>query len=124
LAPLRARFALTALLVLPLGGCRARLAPTRDADGAIHLRHRAPPGAEVSVVGDFNHWEPGVHPLAPTGEDLYEGTLHLPPGTYTYAFAQRWPDGGVEVVAPERAPGYVTDDFGGQSGVLVIPAER
>ena len=42
--------------------------------------------APVGLVGSFNHWDPGAHPLQCTDGE-WRITIYLPPGTYLYAFA-------------------------------------
>ncbi|MFD3543786.1 isoamylase early set domain-containing protein [Streptomyces sp. NPDC058662] len=41
------------------------------------LPAEAPPGA-VSVVGDFNEWRPGAHPLEPRRDGMRAVTVVLP----------------------------------------------
>ncbi|WP_371680952.1 isoamylase early set domain-containing protein [Streptomyces sp. NBC_01276] len=36
------------------------------------------PGGPVSVVGDFNQWDPAAHPLAPRGDGTRAATVVLP----------------------------------------------
>jgi hypothetical protein len=43
-----------------------------------------PPGP-VSVVGDFNDWQPGTHMLEPCGEGLRAVTVALP-GSQVHSF--------------------------------------
>ena len=38
----------------------------------------------VSVAGTFNDWNPGANPLKKTGENLWELSLSLPPGSHPY----------------------------------------
>src|SRR4051812_46301726 len=54
-------------------------------DGGVRFAVWAPDAIEVSVIGDFNHWTPGEHPLAHCGSSgvwagfvpkLGEGTLY------------------------------------------------
>jgi 1,4-alpha-glucan branching enzyme len=110
-----------ASLLAGLAGCRPALAPRLTREGQVRLRHRAPDARAVSVVGDFNHWEPGHDPMRPLGDGLYEALLQLPPGAYVYAFAEESAAGPVAVVSPEQAPAYVEDDLGGRSGLLSVP---
>ncbi|MFF2195394.1 isoamylase early set domain-containing protein [Streptomyces sp. NPDC058157] len=39
------------------------------------------PGGPVSVVGDFNHWNPAAHPLAPRGDGTRAASVTLPAHT-------------------------------------------
>ncbi|MFF5705263.1 isoamylase early set domain-containing protein [Streptomyces sp. NPDC012794] len=36
------------------------------------------PDGPVSVVGDFNHWNPAAHPLQPRGDGTRAATVALP----------------------------------------------
>lgn len=36
------------------------------------------PDGPVSVVGDFNHWNPAAHPLEPRGDGTRTTTVTLP----------------------------------------------
>ncbi|WP_406346026.1 isoamylase early set domain-containing protein [Streptomyces sp. NBC_01547] len=36
------------------------------------------PDGPVSVVGDFNHWNPAAHPLEPRGDGTRAATVALP----------------------------------------------
>jgi 1,4-alpha-glucan branching enzyme len=40
----------------------------------------------VSLVGDFNHWDPKRHPMKMSEEGKWEKTIVLPPGKYEYKF--------------------------------------
>ncbi|GAA2621636.1 MULTISPECIES: isoamylase early set domain-containing protein [Streptomyces] len=39
------------------------------------------PHGPVSVVGDFNHWNPAAHPLAPRGDGTRAATVALSANT-------------------------------------------
>jgi hypothetical protein len=117
-------------------GLRAALPPPRlDADvlvansgGAIQrpdvgdgvlFRIQAPAAANVTVVGSFNGWKPGVTPLAKAGDGWWEARVALAPGSYEYAYVV---DG--EWRTPTEAIATVEDGFGGRNGVLeVLPPE-
>ncbi len=40
------------------------------------------PAGEASVVGDFNEWTPGTHPLAPRPDGSRAATVSLPVGQH------------------------------------------
>lgn len=41
---------------------------------------------EVSLVGDFNSWNPEVHPMKKDKYGIWEKDLVIPPGRYEYKF--------------------------------------
>ena len=46
----------------------------REGKGGVHFAVWAPNAEAVSVIGDFNRWAPGSHPLTPSGSSgLWEG---------------------------------------------------
>jgi hypothetical protein len=69
----------------------------------------------VSVVGDWNGWDPSAAPLTQSA-DGFAASFELPPGRHEYALVV---DG--TVVPPPDAPRYVDDGFGGRNGVLEVP---
>ncbi len=81
----------------------------------VHFVLRAPKARHVSVVGDFNGWDPGAHQLERAGE-VWRTVISLPRGRYEYQFVV---DGDVWMVDP-AAPGTVDDGFGGRNGVLEV----
>jgi hypothetical protein len=80
----------------------------------VNFRYRGR-ARSVSVVGDWNGWDPSAAPLGASG-DGFAGRYALPPGRHEYAFAV---DG--TIVAPPDAPRYVDDGFGGRNGVIEVP---
>jgi 1,4-alpha-glucan branching enzyme len=40
----------------------------------------------VSLVGDFNQWDPNRHPMKHREEGTWEKIIVLPPGNYEYKF--------------------------------------
>ena len=93
----------------------AKLAPQITEKGVV-FRYRAPGARSVSVVGDWNGWTPGRHPLRAAKEGLWEETVPLKPGIWRYAFVI---DGVWH--APPDAPRTEDDGFGGRQGILEIP---
>lgn len=113
------------LLLAPLGAlCACVHAPAPpSAGGALVLHHRAAAGAApsaVSVVGDFNGWDPSADVMRRDPDAGFTAVLHLAPGPHVYAYAEQFPDGGEQVVTPEDAPAYLDDDLGGRNGLIRI----
>lgn len=83
----------------------------------VHLRLSAPASSHVSVVGDFNDWNPAGTPLRPTGNPgVWTIELRLKPGRYHYAFlldGRRW------VLDPAEPPN-AESDFGTPTSVLTV----
>jgi hypothetical protein len=84
--------------------------------GEPHLfRHRAPEAGAVSLVADFNGWDPGTNPMRDVGGGWWEVRVPLSAGTFQYAF---WVDG--DLVTPPEADIKVDDGFGGWNGLLRV----
>jgi AMP-activated protein kinase-like protein len=80
-----------------LGGCYVRWSGRQvpSCSGAFRMssyvypvtfRYPESAPAPVALVGSFNHWDPGAHPLE-CADGEWRITIYLPPGTYLYAFA-------------------------------------
>ncbi len=93
---------------------RARPAPLRAGEPVV-LRVKAPDARVVAVVGDFNGWDPLVHPLAAQADGWWTIALALPPGRYQYVY---WIDG--VLVPPADDAATVPDGFGGRNGLLEV----
>jgi predicted carbohydrate-binding protein with CBM48 len=76
----------------------------------------APRAARVSIVGDFNHWNPTTLPMRRSADgQTWEVEVKLPVGRYSYAFLI---DGAF---APDpAAPRGSGDDFGTPNSVLMV----
>jgi 1,4-alpha-glucan branching enzyme len=71
----------------------------------------------VTLVGDFNGWGEAPAVLKdPTGTGVWEVTLLLPPGRYTYAFLV---NDSVWTIDP-RAPSSPVGDYGRTSSVALV----
>jgi 5'-AMP-activated protein kinase regulatory beta subunit len=46
----------------------------------------APEARKVSLVGEFNNWNPGKHPMKSEDKGQWIKTVMLNPGTYEYKF--------------------------------------
>jgi hypothetical protein len=67
----------------------------------------------VAIAGDWNAWQPQT--LSSLGEDLWEGALALPSGTYHFSLQVD----GKEWVVPSGVA-IITDSLGGMVGVLLV----
>jgi len=77
----------------------------------------APQAASVSLVGDFNDWDPTRSPMQTAqGGGIWATTLPLAPGRYRYAFLVN----GVEWRADPGAPRARDDEFGTPSSVITV----
>lgn len=75
---------------------------------------------QVSVVGDFNDWQPGAAPLERSGSPgVWAGIVWLPPGVYTYALMV---DGSLRAAGDAR-PAAPPDEFGVSNSVLIVDRE-
>jgi 1,4-alpha-glucan branching enzyme len=52
----------------------------------ISFSFLAPRAREVSLVADFNNWQPGNHPMKKGRHGEWTRTVFLLPGTYEYKF--------------------------------------
>lgn len=75
----------------------------------------APQAASVSLVGDFNDWDPARARMQ-AAHGVWATVIQLPPGRYRYAFLVN----GVEWRADPSAPHAADDEFGTQSSVVTV----
>jgi hypothetical protein len=79
----------------------------------------APASTRVSVVGDFNDWDPQASPMARASErGPWSVRLSLPPGRYRYTFlvdGKRW-------VQDPSEPPALGNDFDTPTSVITITA--
>ena len=76
----------------------------------------APSAGTVSIVGDFNAWNPTSLPLRRSGDGrTWEVVVPLPPGRYAYAFVV---DGRIsrDPIAPQGSG----DDFGVANSIVLV----
>ena len=75
----------------------------------------APKAGEVSVVGDFNHWQPGAHALTRHVDGSWQLSVPLGHGHHRYAFLVD----GVLTLDP-RAQGVSRDDQGQRVSLMSV----
>jgi hypothetical protein len=91
-------------------------------DEASHVRFsiRAPAARRVSLVGDFDLWDPAALPMRPANDgETWTLDVPLPPGRHVFAYAV---DGGLRT--DPTAARAVEDDFGVPSSVIVVASGR
>ncbi|HJS44318.1 MAG TPA: isoamylase early set domain-containing protein [Gemmatimonadales bacterium] len=76
----------------------------------------APQAASVSLVGDFNDWDPSRAPMHVARGGVWATVVSLAPGRYRYAFLVD----GVQWRADPSAPLARDDEFGSPSSVVTI----
>ncbi len=87
----------------------------RSGPAAFQFVFVAPQAASVSLVGDFNDWDPKRSPMQ-TAQGVWATVLNLAPGRYRYAFLVN----GVEWRADPGAPSAKDDEFGTPSSVVTV----
>ena len=114
--PLRLGLALAAGLGL-LALFLARRAPESASDAGIAFSLDAPGASQVSLVGDFNNWDPAATPLTRVSDTgHWEAVVPLTPGRYQFTFVvdgSRW-------VRDPILPQATGDDFGRPTSVITI----
>ncbi|GAB6090528.1 hypothetical protein JCM12856_21210 [Spirochaeta dissipatitropha] len=81
----------------------------------VHLVLDAPQAQSVSVVGDWNGWQPDVHQMANTQNGIWEIRIEMKPdGEYRYQFLVDEKDW----IPDPDAPLQVADGFGGINSVM------
>ena len=83
----------------------------------ITFKIHAPEARCVLLAGDFNSWDPEMHPLKKSSKGLWKKMVSLSPGRYEYRFVvdgqwQNDPDSTTCTPNP----------FGGNNNVLILPA--
>ena len=92
-------------------------ADRRDDNQGIAFSLDAPGASRVSLVGDFNNWDPAATPLARvSAQGRWEARVPLTPGRYQFTYMV---DGGQWVRDP-RLPQATGDDFGQPTSVITV----
>jgi hypothetical protein len=106
---LASRTARPMVSALATGAANNRLLPVR-------FSVIAPTAASVSIVGDFNHWNPATLPMRRSADGrTWEVEVRLPLGRYSYAYLV---DG--KLAADPAAPLGAGDDFGTPNSVIMV----
>ena len=88
---------------------------SRDQDGLEVITFVLDVDREVSVVGDFNDWDPYADPLLPNSDGQRETSISLPSGSYAFRYLSddRFFD-------DPDADSYVDNGHGDVNGVLEV----
>lgn len=65
---------------------RTVINPKPGPDGALTFVFKGDAGRRVSIVGDFNNWDPFMDPLDEISPGYYSVTLRVPAGGHWYSF--------------------------------------
>jgi 1,4-alpha-glucan branching enzyme len=81
----------------------------------ITFKFHAPDAQSVLLAGDFNSWNPEMHPLKKSSTGLWKKMVSLSPGRYEYRFVVdgEW----------QNDPDCTTcspNPFGGNNNVLIL----
>ena len=71
---------------------------------------------KVSVVGDFNDWDPFVHPLKPRSNGTKSVSVTLP---VSQRFAFKYLDENGQRLDDDAAHEYIENGIGGVNGVVL-----
>ena len=89
----------------------------RFAERAVEVVFTAPQAASVTIVGDFNGWDPQRTQLVRSShEGLWRARLKLAPGVYQYSFVLD----GSDWVSDPLAKTTLSDGFGGKNSVIIV----
>lgn len=113
------RVATVALALLVFGLTGILVKQGRQVNGdvlVVHFELAAPDARQVSLVGDFNDWDPSAQPMIDEdGDGVWHVRVSLKRGVhYTYNFLVN----GKEWISDPAATDVVADPFGGAKSVL------
>ena len=82
---------------------------------AVNLICHAPQAHSVSLVGDFNHWNPAAHPMKRMPDGAWLLMVELKHGHHRYAFLV---DGSLTL--DPRAQGITRNDHGERVSLMPV----
>ncbi len=96
-------------------------APATAPGRGVAFQLEAPGARQVTLVGDFNNWDPAATPLTRSPRGRWETIVPLGPGRYQFTYVVD----GIRWVADPRLPAAIGDDFGEPTSVItIIPSSR
>jgi 5'-AMP-activated protein kinase regulatory beta subunit len=84
----------------------------------VEFRIDMPRAKSVSLVGDFNRWDPKVHPMQRDKDGKWRRAVMVPPGRYEYRFYVDGP----WCNDPTRLD-KCANCFGTQNDVIIVPTK-
>ena len=78
--------------------------PIQPGTMAVTFRLDAPEAKSVTLVGDFNNWDPNARRLQRGKEGSWKGILRLTPGVYQYKFVVDGLEWWEDPANPQRVP--------------------
>jgi len=96
------------------GGTSAAVMSDQPREVTFDLKYSG--AREVSLIGEFNNWEPEAAPMRLLGGDMWRVTVFLPPGTYTYKFLV---DRKTRIADPQ-ADTIEPDGFGSLNSIITV----
>ncbi|MCU0538390.1 MAG: isoamylase early set domain-containing protein [Desulfobacterales bacterium] len=75
----------------------------------------SPQAKQVILMGDFNQWDPKVHPMKKDSGGLWRRRVMIHPGRYEYRF---WVDG--EWVNDPQNPERCPNCFGSENNLITV----
>jgi len=95
-------------------GAKPKLAAKKTAK-PINFICQAPAASEVSIVGDFNEWKPGAHPMDRKPDGSWQSMVSLGHGHHRYAFVV---DGAVSL--DPKASGIARNDRNERVSLIAV----
>ena len=68
------------------GGAEGRYSARRPKHSVVFFLCSAPQAQSVSLIGDFNDWQPAAHPMQRMPDGCWTARLELRHGSYRYLF--------------------------------------
>lgn len=58
--------------------------PPQPRTKSVSFAYQAPEAQHVTIAGEFNGWDPQVHPMEKRPDGSWHASIKLKPGTYQY----------------------------------------
>jgi len=85
-------------------------------DSMVRFAIQHPSAQSITIVGDFNDWDPALTPMARSSDGEWKADLELAPGRYHYSYLV---NGSTWVADPVR-PAIPDSDFDAPTSLLTV----